>query len=212
MIAPNTNTLDLDVQSADHLDEAELVARCARSDAAACEQLVRRYSGRMLAVAGRFLPCESDRDDAVQDAFIAALRSIGSFHADAQLSTWLHRITVNSCLMKLRSRSRRPEMSIEDQLPSFDERGQHEQSVVEWRDQTFDAVAAAETRRLVRDAINRLPEPYRTVLLLRDIEEMATDQTARMLNISTAAVKTRLHRARQALRTLLAPHMEPLAA
>jgi RNA polymerase sigma-70 factor (ECF subfamily) len=119
------------------------------------------------------------------------------------LSTWLHRIVASAALMKLRSRQRRPERSIEELLPKFLADGHQADPAVEWRDSAEAAALKAEDRAFVRDCIQQLPENYRTVLVLRDIEELDTDETARALGLSVPVVKTRLHRARQALRTLL---------
>jgi RNA polymerase sigma-70 factor (ECF subfamily) len=166
---------------------------------------VRRHAGTLLAVARRFLSCEADSADAVQDAFVSAFQSLDTFAGNAQLSTWLHRIVVNHCLMKLRQRKRRRTVSLDGLLPAFDETGHHSRPVPAWAQPPEARLSQAETRAQVRACIDRLPEPYRAVLLLRDIEERDTDETAELLGLSRAAVKTRLHRARQALRTLLEP-------
>lgn len=186
-------------------EEPGLLARVRSGDESACEELVRRHGGRMLAVARRFLRSEEDSADAVQDAFLAAFRALPGFQGEAALGTWLHRIVVNACLMRLRSRSRRPEVRIDQLLPTFDDSGHHTRAVRPWDDQGLSRLTRAETRAQVRECIDRLPEPYRAILLLRDIEELDTDETARHLGITAGAVKTRLHRARQALRTLLEP-------
>jgi RNA polymerase sigma-70 factor (ECF subfamily) len=186
-------------------DEAELLARLRAGDARACEAFVRQHGGRMLAVARRLLRSEEDCADAVQDAFVAAFRSLHSFEGQSSLGTWLHRIVVNTCLMKLRSRSRKRDVPIDDLLPTFDETGYHSQPIRPWGDQALARLTRAETCAQVRACIDELPEPYREVLLLRDIEELDTEQTAQHLGINPGAVKTRLHRARQALRTLLEP-------
>ena len=188
-------------------DDAALLERLRRGEEAACEELVRAYGSRMLAVARRFLSNEEDARDAVQDAFLSAFRSIGRFEGQARLSTWLHRIVVNAALMKLRTRRRKPEQSIEELLPGFLEDGHLAQPILEWRKPAEDPVEREQLRALLRESIDRLPEGYRNVLLLRDIEELDTEETARMMNISVAAVKTRLHRARLALRGLLEPHL-----
>jgi RNA polymerase sigma-70 factor (ECF subfamily) len=169
--------------------------------------LVRRHSGRMLAVARRFLRTEEDSADAVQEAFLSAFRSLKAFEGNSSLGTWLHRIVVNVCLMKLRARSRGREVPMDDLLPTFDDTGHHSHPVRVWEDNALARLTQAETRARVRACIDRLPDLYREVLLLRDIEEIDTEQTARMLSIHVGAVKTRLHRARQALRTLLEPMM-----
>jgi RNA polymerase sigma-70 factor (ECF subfamily) len=159
----------------------------------------------MLAVARRFLPAEEDSTDVVQDAFVSAFRYLDRFQGNSALGTWLHRIVVNHCLMRLRAQSRSRELRIDDLLPTFDETGHHGRPVRPWEDLTLARPSQSETRALVRACIDRLPHPYREVLMLRDIEELDTEQTAQHLGINPGAVKTRLHRARQALRTLLEP-------
>jgi RNA polymerase sigma-70 factor (ECF subfamily) len=191
--------------TANAANEADLVARARANDARANEELVRRHGGRMLSVARRFLRSEEDSADAVQDAFLAAFRGLNSFEGHSTLGTWLHRIVVNICLMRLRNRSRRPAVSLDDLLPAFDETGHHVRPARSWGEQPLARLTRDETRNQVRACINQLPDAYRTVLLLRDIEELDTEETARHLGIAVGAVKTRLHRARQALLTLLEP-------
>ncbi len=186
-------------------DDAALLAGLRAGEDAAYETLLRAYSGRMLAVARRFMGSEDDAREAVQEAFVSAFKAMDRFEGDSRISTWLHRIVVNACLMKLRTRRRKPEESIDDLLPKFAENGHLDVSGAGW--EGADAlIERDETRALVRESIERLPEAYRTVLLLRDIEELDTEQTAEALGLSKAAVKTRLHRARQALRQLLDEH------
>ena len=184
-------------------DEAPLVDRLRRGEDAAYEEIVRRFGGRLLATARRMLGNDDDAEDAVQEALLSAFRHIGQFAGQSRLSTWLHRIVVNVALMRLRSRRARPERSIEELLPRFMEDGH-------WADRVADDAEAVDTlleRRescaLVRRCIAELPERYRTVVTLRDIEELDTDETAHLLGITPNAVKIRLHRARQALRTLI---------
>ncbi len=180
-----------------------LLARLRAGEQAAFEDVVRTCSGRMLATARRILRSEEEARDALQDAFLAAFRALPSFDGAAQLSTWLHRIVVNAALMRLRSRRRHPEASIEDLLPRFDVEG-HRVDPDDRPDLLCEAAAeSAHTRALVRACVARLPEAYRCVLLLRDFEELGTEETAAELGISASAVKTRLHRARAALKTLL---------
>jgi RNA polymerase sigma-70 factor (ECF subfamily) len=183
--------------------ETHLLEGLRRGESAAFETLVRQYSGRMLATARRLLGTEHDAWDAVQDAFLSAFKAIDQFTGSAKLSTWLHRIVVNAALMKLRSRRRKPEESIEDLLPHFDAQGEWASRVSHWDAPSDVLLQRQEVRTLVRHCIDRLPETYRTVLLLRDIEELDTEEVANTLGVTPNAVKIRLHRARQALRTLL---------
>ena len=188
-------------------DDEALVSRLRRGDDDAFEELVRTQSPRLLQVARRFLRSEEDARDAVQETFVSAFRSIGTFESGALLSTWLHRIVVNASLMKLRTRRRKPEEDIEKYLPRFLEDGHQASPTTPWEDSADVLLERAELKALVRRLIDELPETYRTVLLLRDIEELSTEETAATLGITANAVKIRLHRARQALRTLLDPHL-----
>jgi RNA polymerase sigma-70 factor (ECF subfamily) len=194
-------------ETSSRADDAALVARLRSGDGRAFEELVRRDTPRLLRVARRFLDSDEDARDAVQDAFVSAFRSISKFDSTALLSTWLHRIVINACLMKLRTRRRKPEEDIEKYLPRFLEDGHQVESSVGWSESAETAIQRAETCSLVRAAIARLPETYRVVLMLRDIEELSTEEVAEMLGLTPNAVKIRLHRGRQALRTLLDPHM-----
>ena len=189
------------------LDEQALLQGLRMHRPEAFETLVRTYTPRLLAVGRRMLGSDEDARDVVQEAFMNAFRSIDRFEGQAKLSTWLHRIVVNAALMKLRTRRRKPEESLEPLLPAFRDNGHHVDKFSQW-DETADQIAEREeTRQVVRDAILSLPDIYRDVLILRDIEEMSTEETARALGITANAVKIRLHRARLALRTLLDPHV-----
>ena len=184
------------------LDEPQLVARLRAGEQSAFEQLVRSNSGKLLATARRLLPNEEDARDAVQNAFIRAFQSLSRFREESRLSTWLHRILVNEALMRLRSKKGKEE-SIEELLPSFVEDGHQVRETVDWSDSADKALERAETGAMVRRLIDQLPLSYRTVLLMRAIEGMSYAEIAEMLSVSTNVVKVRLHRARQALRTLL---------
>jgi RNA polymerase sigma-70 factor (ECF subfamily) len=185
----------------------ELVEALRAGSASAFEELVRQHGGRLLSVARRLLGSEEDARDAVQETFLNAFRSIGRFAGDSLLSTWLHRIVVNVSLMKLRRRKRKPEESLDHLLPAFKEDGHFEERFDSGSEPADERLARKEVQVAVRAAIDQLPEHYRTVLLLRDIEGMGTADVADKLEITPNAVKLRLHRARQALRTLLAPHL-----
>lgn len=186
--------------------ERALVAALRAGDEGAYRRLVAEQGPRMLAVARRYLRDEEEARDCLQDSFLQAFRSLGRFEGHSRLSTWLHRIVVNSALMRLRRRRSRPEEPIEPLLPTFVEDGHATKPFTAWSASAEELVVSAETREIVLRAIESLPETYRTVLLLRDIDELDTGEAAAVLGISTNAVKIRLHRARQALRELLSPH------
>jgi RNA polymerase sigma-70 factor (ECF subfamily) len=175
-------------------EEIELVARLQSGDAGAFETLVRSYGPRMLAIARRYLHHDEEAQDALQDALLSVYRGIHRFEGNSQLATWLHRIAANAALMRLRRR-RIDETSIDDLLPKFVDDGHQVQPTVPWT-------------KSVEAALEQLPDQHRAILLLRDIEQRDTEETAELLGLTIGAVKTRLHRARQALRTLLDSHMQ----
>jgi RNA polymerase sigma-70 factor (ECF subfamily) len=189
-------------------DTPDMNSLSLRSDpAGAFESVVRTHTPMLLRVARRFMHSEEDARDALQDAFVSAYRSLNNFAANAQLSTWLHRIVINACLMKLRTQRRHPEEDIDQYLPRFLEDGHQVVSSEPWCESAETVLQRMELCALVRECIAQLPETYRVVLLLRDIEEVSTEEAAEVLGVTPNAVKIRLHRARQALRTLLDPHM-----
>ncbi len=188
--------------------ERELIEGLRSGDRHAYEELVRRFGGRFFTTARRYLRSEADACDAVQDAFLCAFKSMHTFNGDSQLSTWLHRIVVNSALMRLRARHRalaRTSIEIDDLLPRFDTNGN-------WiEDSHLSAppercIEASEMKAIVRECIGLLPNNYRSVLILRDIDEFDTEEAANLLNLTSSTVKVRLHRARQALKVLLERH------
>jgi RNA polymerase sigma-70 factor (ECF subfamily) len=189
-------------QMAPPVGDAMLVERLRGGDPQAFEMLVREYGGRMLATARRLVGTDDEARDVLQEAFLAAFRAIDTFAGAARLSTWLHRIVTNAALMRLRSRHRRREEPISGLLPRFDDEGRWVDAP-SWDAATDGLLEQRETRVIVRDAIDHLPPKYRTVLVMRDIEELNTVETATLLGITQSAVKIRLHRGRQALRALL---------
>ncbi len=184
-------------------DESLLLTRLREGDEDSYAELVRSHGGRMYAVALRLTTNAEDARDAVQQAFLQAFKHIDAFEGRSSLGTWLHRIAVNEALQLLRSRRRR-EQSVDELLPRFDALGCR----VEPRGRvppTEALVERHEARIQVRRCIERLPDVFRIVLVLRDIEGFSTGETAEMLGITDGAVKMRLHRARSALKKLLEP-------
>lgn len=184
-------------------DESELLASLRAGDERAYERLLDETGGRLLAVARRIVRDEDEARDVVQEAYLLAFRALPRFEGQARLSTWLHRIVVNAALMRLRGRKARPEESIEPLLPTFLEDGHPSSFFTPWNESAESRLARREAREVVRAAIDGLPETYRSVLLLRDLEELDTAETADRLGVTPNAVKIRLHRARQALRERL---------
>jgi RNA polymerase sigma-70 factor (ECF subfamily) len=192
------------VQATDPRADAELLVRLRAGDGCAYEEVLRLHGSWMLGLARRLLGDE-EAEDAVQDACLSAFRSIGSFEGKARVSTWLHRIVVNAALMRLRTRKRRLESTVDALLPTFRADRTYSAPPATWRDQPHALMEDEETAGAVRRAVGRVPAPYRTVLVLRDVEGLEIGEIARLLGLTLSGAKSRLHRARQALRTLLEP-------
>lgn len=169
------------------------------------EKLVREHIGWMLALAKRMLDDHALAEDAVQDAFINAFRALDSFEGRSSLKTWLHRITVNACLAKMRQSKQRAEQAINEYLPEFDQDNCRIEAPWNHLASVDNILENEHLRGLVKTNIFALPEQYRNVLLLRDIEGYDTSEVAILLGISVSNVKVRLHRARSALKKLLEP-------
>ena len=186
-------------------DDASVVAKLRAGDRQAFEELVRRHGPGLLRASRRIMRNEEDARDCVQETFLAAHRSIDQFEGRASLGAWLRRIAVNAALMKLRARRSRPEVPIDEFLPSYDESSFREGPRRTHSLTPLQLLERNDTRKIVRSAIDELPENYRIVLLLRDIEGYTTAETAELLQATPGAIKVRAHRARTALKELLAP-------
>lgn len=185
--------------------DASLIEGLKAGEERAAEQFVRTHGGWMLAVARRIAGDTGLAEDCVQEAFLKALKSIESFEGRSSLKTWLHRIVVNQTLMKLRSRKSKAESPLDELLPAFDENACRIEEPWETQATPEEICERQDQRSLVQAKIKALPESYRLVLQLRDIEEMTTQEVAVALGLSEANVKVRLHRARSALKKLLEP-------
>ena len=186
-------------------DDDELIEGLRRGSSAHFERLVRDNAGWMLGLTKRLLGDEALAEDCVQEAFAKVFQSIAGFRGEARLKTWLHRITLNTALMKLRARQRRQEHSIEALLPEFDTSGCRIEARWSHIATPEEVLESESSCAFVRAKIGELPDSYRIVLQLRDIEELDMTELAQALDISPGAAKVRLHRARSALKRLLEP-------
>ncbi|RME66386.1 MAG: sigma-70 family RNA polymerase sigma factor [Alphaproteobacteria bacterium] len=191
--------------AADAHVQAEFVAALKAGDEAAFRVLMEREGGRLLAVARRMLGREDDAQEAVQASFVKAARAIGGFDGQAALGTWLYRIAINECLMVLRARARAREVAVEDLQPLFDRWDCRQEPLWQFNESVEEMLERRGVAERIMDAIHSLPETARNVILLRDIEELSTEDAAKALGITPGALKVRLHRARAALKKLLEP-------
>jgi RNA polymerase sigma-70 factor, ECF subfamily len=184
-------------------EEGKLIQRVRDGDNAAFYELIRPYERRVFAAAFAILRNEADAEDAAQEAVLKALRHIRQFRAEAKFSTWLIQITVNEARMH-----RRKEHA--DRVESLDSAKGEEgfytpRDFADWREIPSEVLERKEVREKLAEALASLGQIYREVFVLRDMEQLSIEETAKALGISTASVKTRLLRARLMLRDLLAP-------
>jgi RNA polymerase sigma-70 factor, ECF subfamily len=188
------------------LDDVELARRVAAGDEGAMRLLMRRHNQTMFRAARAILRDDAEAEDAVQDAYLRAFRAIGSFRADAKLSTWLTRIAVNESLQRLRKLKRSAEVITMD--------GETVETAADQPDATLGAkgpeleALRGEARRIIESRIDRLPDAFRAVFVLRAVEEMSVEETAAALEIPEATVRTRFFRARSLLREALASELD----
>jgi RNA polymerase sigma-70 factor (ECF subfamily) len=187
--------------------EAALIARLRRRDTEALEILMERHAARVYRVAFGITRNAADAEEVVQDVFLSLFQKIAAFEERAALGTWLYRVATNTALLRRRGKRLEVEVSLEDQLPTFREDGHRagERSflLADWSASAEDGLLSDETQALVRRAIDMLPPHYRAVVMLRDVEELSNEETAEILGEAVSSVKSRLHRARMALREQL---------
>jgi RNA polymerase sigma-70 factor (ECF subfamily) len=189
--------------------DEDLVSRARAKDFGAFEQLLDRYEDKIFRLAYRFVRNETEAKEILQDTFLTIWRKLDTFKGDAQFSSWLYRVAANAALMRLRAQRRHPEVSTEELPVGFlDSYGQALSMGENWAKRPDDELQSGELRQHIQAAVDALPEIYRTVFLIRDVEGLSTEETAEILQISVPTVKTRLHRARIALREAITQYFE----
>lgn len=186
-------------------EESLLLARAREGDFAAFESLVTASEGKTYHHLLRLVGNAEDARDLLQETFLSAYRNLGSFKGDSAFSTWVYRIATNHALMRLR-RKVPQEIAIDDlAIPTHEEL--KSRTISDWDIDPREAILRKELRETLQAAIEKLPALYRAVVVMRDVEELTTEETAAALGITEGAVKTRLHRARIFLREALAPYL-----
>jgi RNA polymerase sigma-70 factor (ECF subfamily) len=186
--------------------EAEMIAATLAGDIQLYHELIRPYERSVYVMALSYMKNEADAEDVAQETFVRAFRKLSSFRAASKFSTWLMSIAINEARTRLR-RQTLIRMEPLDQLPDED-RGISPALLRDWREIPSEVLEREEIRNLIQRAVEELPDTYREVFLLRDVEELTVSETAETLNISVPSVKVRLHRARMMLQKLLAPQLK----
>jgi RNA polymerase sigma-70 factor, ECF subfamily len=189
------------------VNDAELASRVAAGEEPALRLMMRRHNQTLFRTARAILRDDSEAEDAVQDAYLKAIRGIGAFRSDSKLSTWLVRITVNEALQRLRRTRRAAEV-----IPlagDLYEGGEAQDNVMDENAESPEEQAMrAQSRRIMESKIDALPDSFRAVFVLRAVEELSVEETAAVLDIPEATVRTRLFRARSLLRESLSREMD----
>jgi RNA polymerase sigma-70 factor (ECF subfamily) len=181
--------------------DLELIEAFKSGDQRAYEEIVSRYTDRAFALASRMTRNQEDAEEVLQDVFVTVYRKIGGFEGKSSFSSWLYRVTVNASLMKIRKRKQDQSTSVEDLMSN-------DQQQLAFRCSEEDEVDSITLRKEVleqlQSAISRLPDDYRPVFILRDIDGLTSKEVGKILNLTVPAVKSRLHRSRLMLRRKLA--------
>lgn len=185
-----------------------MVLRLQGGDPAAFDALVDGYGDKIYRLAAGITRNSADAEDVCQEVFLSVLRNIKTFERRSALGTWIYRITTNAALMNLRGKPSVPLVSWEEELPHFRSDGMHQVPVADWSQNPEDALIGEETRAVLHDALMALPPEYRVVVSLRDVEGLSARETAEALNLSVAAVKSRLHRGRLFLRARVSGYFQ----
>ena len=184
-----------------------LIQRLRAHDAAALETLIERHGSRVYRVAFGITRNHPEAEEVAQDVFLTLFRKIDLFEGRAALSTWLYRVAANAALIRRRGKRVELEMSLESWLPTFRDDGHREGDrtflLADWSSTQESALLSGEARKILDRALEQLPDHYRALLVLRDVEELSNEEVAEMLGESVSSVKSRLHRARMALREVL---------
>jgi len=183
------------------IDEATLVAQAREGDTQAFGELVRRYEGRIFRLAQHVTNNREDAEDVLQETFMKAYEHLDQFQGNSKFYTWIVRIAVNQALMKLRRRKTDKSVSMDENIDTGEDTIVRE--IAAWGEDPEQRFSREELGRILGDAVESLEPPYRSVFVLRDIDELSTEETAEALNLSIPAVKSRLLRARLQLREKL---------
>lgn len=185
------------------MKETELVNRAKKGDQAAFSQLINAYSERIYNLGLRILRKKEDAEDILQETFLTVIQKIDTFDGRSSFFTWIYRIATNAALMKLRKK--KPQYVDLPENPDFQE-SIESKVFIDWSQDASLTVQSKEVRKVLNSAINELSEIYKTVFILRDIEQLSIKETSKILNISEENVKIRLRRARQYLRDKLSDY------
>lgn len=190
----------------DKISDVGLVDAFKAGDTSAFEEIIARYEAKVLNLALRFTRNQEDAEEVMQDVFITVYRKIDGFRGQSAFSSWLYRIVVNAAFMKLRKKKQNQTVSMEDLAPAIKQYCMERDGVASTH--SYNIAVTHELQEVLQRAIDRLPDQYRAVFVLRDIDGLSNQETGQILDLSIPAVKSRLHRSRIMLRKRLQRYYE----
>ena len=191
--------------------EEALVREFQAGNQGAYDQIADIYQKKIYSLSYNLTRNQMDAQDVTQEVLLTLFRKINMFQGKSAFSSWVYRITLNTSYMKLRSKKKEPNISIDEVMPFFNEAGFQQQKINDWSENTESLIFTNETRSVIKNAVDLLPEKEKVVFLLRDVEGLSTEKTGEILDLTTPAVKSRLHRARLFLRKKLSNYFEEFA-
>jgi RNA polymerase sigma-70 factor (ECF subfamily) len=189
------------------VDDNVLLEELRKGTPQAVEMLFDRFHGKIYSLAMSILKNESDAEEAAQDVFLTVVQKAHTFKGNSALYSWIYRICVNTCLMRLRGKRRGETVSIEDFMPVFTEDGMHASLIDDWSKEVERKALDKELGEVIKRFTGNLSEKYRVVFVFSDVEGLSNEETAQILGLTVPAVKSRLHRARLYLREQLARYL-----
>ncbi len=174
----------------------------------AYDKIAELYQKKIYALSFNLMRNQMDAQDVTQEVLLTLFRKINTFQGKSAFSSWVYRITLNASYMKLRSKKKEPNVSIDELLPSFNGSGFQQEKIQDWSGSTESLLFSNETKEVIKSAVDLLPEKEKVVFLLRDVEGFSTEKVSEILDLTVPAVKSRLHRARLFLRKKLSGYFE----
>ena len=188
--------------------EEQLVKDLQAGEVSSFEQLANLYQKKIYTLSFNLTRNTIDSQDVTQEVLLTLFKKGHTFQGKSAFSSWVYRITLNASYMKLRTRKKEPNLSIEDLLPSLNGAGFQQEKLQDWSENTEASFFDKETRRVIQKAVDLLPDKEKVVFLLRDVEGLTTEKVSEILEITVPAIKSRLHRARLFLRKKLGSYFE----
>jgi len=196
----------------DKKNEEALVRDLQNGNLEAYDKIVAIYQKKIYGLSFNLTRNQMDAQDVTQEVLLTLFRKINLFQGKSAFSSWVYRITVNASYMKLRTKKKEPNVSIDELMPSFNSAGFQQEKIQDWSENTESLIFTNETRNVINKAVDLLPEKEKVVFLLRDVEGLSSEKAGEILDLTIPAVKSRLHRARLFLRKNLSNYFEEFSS